>query len=188
MITDLEHRVFEQVGVVKAIYRYPVKSMGGERLGSAALRSSGIDGDRQYAFRRQNDASRFPWFTGRDLPPLVTYSARLLDTDNPRQAAARVSGPDGEWTIDDVELRYRLSDASGEPLQLLRVERGAFDNLPVSVLSTATLGMIEARHGRRLDERRFRANIVIESTVGGDAGRETNWVGGILTLGDRPHA
>ena len=36
------------IGRVTAIYRYPVKSMGGESLRSATLRWQGIDGDRQY--------------------------------------------------------------------------------------------------------------------------------------------
>jgi uncharacterized protein YcbX len=36
-----------EIGQVEAIFRYPVKSMAGERLESAALGWHGIEGDRR---------------------------------------------------------------------------------------------------------------------------------------------
>lgn len=177
----------EQVGVVKAIYRYPVKSMGGESLSAANLRWSGVDGDRQYAFYRATNTSRFPWFTGRTLPALVTYSARYLDVEDPRHSAVSVCGPEGEWSVDDPDLRDRLSRAAGQEIRLIQVGRGTFDSMPISVLSTATLDMVEAKCAREVDGRRFRANILVE-TKSGPAGRETNWVGRTLVFGDRPDA
>src|SRR5437660_1616921 len=126
----------EQIGVVKAIYRYPVKSMGGESLPAATLRWPGIDGDRQYAFYRAANASRFPWFTGREQSELVTYSARYLEVDNPRRSAVRVSAADREWDVADPELCDHLARAAGEEIRLLQVGRGTFDSMPVSVLST----------------------------------------------------
>ena len=44
-----------EVGQVEAIFRYPVKSIGGERLEVANLGWHGLDGDRQLAFRRVNE-------------------------------------------------------------------------------------------------------------------------------------
>jgi uncharacterized protein YcbX len=40
------------IGHVEAIYRYPVKSMRGERLESATFGWHGLEGDRRLAFRR----------------------------------------------------------------------------------------------------------------------------------------
>jgi len=40
-----------EIGHVEAIFRYPVKSMGGERLEVAKLGWHGLDGDRRLAFR-----------------------------------------------------------------------------------------------------------------------------------------
>ena len=41
-----------EIGQIEAIYRYPVKSMRGERVDAATLGWHGIDGDRRLAFRR----------------------------------------------------------------------------------------------------------------------------------------
>jgi len=49
-----------EIGQVEAIFRYPVKSMGGERLDVANLGWHGLDGDRRLAFRRIDDRSGFP--------------------------------------------------------------------------------------------------------------------------------
>ena len=46
-----------EIGHVEAIFRYPVKSMGGERLEAAKLGWHGLDGDRRLAFRRIDDRS-----------------------------------------------------------------------------------------------------------------------------------
>ncbi|HSD10444.1 MAG TPA: MOSC N-terminal beta barrel domain-containing protein, partial [Candidatus Binatia bacterium] len=40
-----------QIGVVKDLFRYPVKSMLGERLTEVDIGESGVIGDRAYALR-----------------------------------------------------------------------------------------------------------------------------------------
>lgn len=177
----------DPVGIVKAIYRYPVKSMGGESLRSANLRWPGIDGDRQYAFYRAANSSRFPWLTGRELSDMVTYSARYLEPDNPRHSAVHVTVDERDYQVADPELRERLSHAAGEEIRLLQVGRGTFDSMPVSVLSTATLALIEARCDRPIDARRFRANVLVEPPDRQPA-RETDWTGGTLIFGSGPEA
>ena len=54
-----------EIGHVEAIFRYPVKSMGGERLEVAKLGWHGLEGDRRLAFRRIDDRSGFPWLIGK---------------------------------------------------------------------------------------------------------------------------
>ena len=49
-----------EIGHVEAIFRYPVKSMGGERLEVANLGWHGLEGDRRLAFRRIDDRSGLP--------------------------------------------------------------------------------------------------------------------------------
>ena len=44
----------QQVGVVKALFRYPVKSMLGEQLSAFEIGATGVIGDRAYALREPN--------------------------------------------------------------------------------------------------------------------------------------
>src|SRR5579864_7171581 len=63
-----------EIGHVEAIYRYPVKSMGGEGLEAANLGWHGLDGDRRLAFRRIDDRSGFPWLSASKLPDLLLFA------------------------------------------------------------------------------------------------------------------
>jgi len=174
----------EQVGTVKAIYRYPVKSMAGESLRSATVGASGLAGDRRYVIHRLSDQVQFPVLTARELSALVTWRAHYRDASD-LQHPVRISSPEGDWDITDPALGEHLTRAAQEEVAMAGVDVGLFDTMPVSVLSTATVAMVEAKVGRPIDERRFRANIVVESTASGESGRETNWLGGTLVFGQR---
>jgi uncharacterized protein len=63
-----------EIGQVETIFRYPVKSMGGEQLEAASLGWHGIDGDRRLAFRRIADSSGMPWLTASKLPEMVLFT------------------------------------------------------------------------------------------------------------------
>ncbi len=176
------------VGEVAEIWRFPVKSMQGERLDTATLHWTGLTGDRQFAFVRSADRSRFPWLTGRVLPELLLYRAVYADPADPRDSPAVVTTPEGDpFDIWDASLADGLSRAAGETVHAMRIGRGAFDQHPVSVVTTATLRRVSDRFGMPVDPRRFRINIVVETTP--DAPPETGWTGGTLTFGggsDRP--
>jgi uncharacterized protein YcbX len=177
-----------ELGTIAAINRYPVKSMAGERLESASLRWTGVDGDRQYAFVRTGETGRFPWLTGREVPEMVTWRARYADPADPRRSPLHVDTGDGfSGPIGDRALLERLTSAAGEEVRLLQIGRGAHDSMPVSVIATATAELLAERTGTSLDLRRFRANIVI-ATPPGEAWRETRWTGGTLVFGDGPNA
>ena len=66
-----------EIGRVEAIFRYPVKSMAGERLEVANLGWHGLDGDRRLAFRRIDDRSGMPWLTASKLPDLLLTHAAI---------------------------------------------------------------------------------------------------------------
>src|SRR6202043_3576376 len=70
-----------EIGHVEAIFRYPVKSMGGERLEAAKLGWHGLDGDRRLAFRRVDDRSGFPWLTASKLPDLLLFAPQCREHD-----------------------------------------------------------------------------------------------------------
>ncbi len=171
------------IGTIRAINRYPVKSMAGESLAAATLRWPGIDGDRQYAFYRADNTSRFPWLTGRDVPGLIVHAARYLDPADPRRSPVRVTAPDGrEHDVGEPALRAALGEAAGEEVRLLQVGRGTFDSMPVSVITTATALRLAQRGATAGDLRRYRPNIVLDVASGLDAD-ETDWIGAALVFG-----
>ncbi len=174
-------------GTVAEIWRYPVKSMRGERIDRAEFRWTGIAGDRQFAFLRADDRSRFPWLTGRVLPELVLYRACFDDPEDPRNSPVSVIAPDGQsFGFWDPALAQGLGDIAGEPALPMRLGRGAFDQHPVSVVTTATLRRLSSIAGSYIDPRRFRINIVIEETE--TAPPENDWVGRTLGFGHEAKA
>jgi uncharacterized protein YcbX len=149
--------------IVAELWRYPVKSMAGERLLQVELLPDGIRGDRQV---QAYDASG-RMVTARTHPGLLGHRAAL--------------GPDGEPCVDGrrwdaPEVGRLVEAAAGAGVRLARGGADArFDVLPLLV---ATDGAIQA-FGH--DGRRLRPNLVIGG-VEGLAERE--WEGRRLRAGD----
>lgn len=80
--------------------------------------------------------------------------------------------------LNDPALAARLGEEVGRPVGLLQLGRGAYDAMPVSVITTASLAELERVHGTPLDRRRFRINIVVASERS-----ERAWRGRRLILG-----
>lgn len=171
-----------QLGVVTGINRYPVKSMHAEPLDQAELRWTGLTGDRQYAFVRSHNRSRFPWLTGREVSDLVLHRPRFPDPTNIPAQPPVVTTPDGaEFALSDPALAERLSAAAGEPVHMMHLGKGCQDAMPVSVVATETLRQLEAGFGGSLGLARFRINVIVDAAP--EHGRETDWCGGTLRFG-----
>lgn len=156
------------------LWRYPVKSLQGERLTEAAIDALGITGDRGWAlFDRDSGLG----LTARRVPELLFGSARLRD-----DGEVEVVLPDGTVTRDgDVlsgwlgrRVELRAATEQGDvaptyetpadeevptPTEWLQWEgaTGPFHDSPrirLSLVSTGTLGT--------WDRRRFRANVVLD--------------------------
>jgi uncharacterized protein YcbX len=81
-----------QVGVVKDLFRYPVKSMQGERLSTVDIGAHGVIGDRAYALREANGRI----VTAKKWPYLLECSARYDAPPTPGALAPlRITLPDG---------------------------------------------------------------------------------------------
>lgn len=145
------------------IWRYPVKSMGGERLEQADLGEEGIPGDRIVQVR---DA-RGDVVTSRSRPGLLLHHATV--------------GPDGEPRVDgrawdDALVGVDVQKAAGAGTFLVRddaLER--FDVLPLLVATDGAIASLG------YDRRRFRPNLLVAG-VPGLAERE--WEGQHLYVGD----
>src|SRR6202162_2941511 len=85
-----------EIGHVEAIFRYPVKSMGGERLEEANLGWHGLYGDRRLAFRRMADRSGMPWLTASKLPDLLLFAPHRREDGANGDLPTHIRTPDGQ--------------------------------------------------------------------------------------------
>lgn len=168
------------IGTIQQIWRYPVKSMAGERLDAADVDWHGVAGDRRWAFVRPGlERSGFPWLTIREHPRMREYVPVLADPAHPDRTGTVVRTPTGaELDVADPALAAEL----GEGVRVIRQNVGVFDSQPVSLLTTQSIASLSALTGRALDVQRFRPNVLVEAT-GGEAFAEDAWVGATLRIG-----
>lgn len=171
------------------LWRYPVKSMQGERLEAATIGPRGIVGDRGWAVV---DVETGLGLTGRRAPELLFASATLVGDD------VRITLPDGtvaddaalsEWLGRSVRLT-RATDTTSGTFEIGLAEDDDADRDPSVPWvqwegpagtfhdSTRTqVSILGADTARGWDLRRFRANVVIAGTG------EDDWVGQELRAG-----
>jgi len=169
-----------QEGIVSGLWRFPVKSMAGEPLARADVSWAGLAGDRRWAFvRPDSQASGFPWHTIREFPQMSSYVALLSDPARPDRSRVLVRTPGGDrYDVTDPRLAAEL----GPGVRVMRLDRGAFDALPVSVISDSTVSALCALADLPRNELRFRPNIVV--TLGSGAPfEEDEWVGAVVRIG-----
>jgi hypothetical protein len=109
-----------QIGVVQDLFRYPVKSMRGERLSAVDIGMHGIIGDRAYALRETNGrvvtakkwANMLEFSAGYDAPPVPGALAPL-----------RITLPDGRtMQAQATDASTILSAVLGRPVVLDRAQ------------------------------------------------------------------
>jgi MOSC domain-containing protein len=176
-----------EVGSVEAIFRYPVKSMGGERLEVANLGWHGLEGDRRLAFRRIEDRSGFPWLSASKLPDLVRFAPCRRD-GTAEEIPTHVRTPDGEeMTVFGEELAAEVGRRYGAPVQMMQLKHGIFDEASISVIAMDTVCEISRLAGQSPDVRRFRPNVVVRLLRAAPF-QEDEWVGGLLSFGEEDDA
>lgn len=170
-----------EVGRVVQLWRYPVKSMAGEPLGTSELSWHGLAGDRRWAFIQDGkQRSGFPWLTMRERPDMGQYRPRFAGPDEPDRSATIVRTPAGrDLEVADPALAAEL----GPAVRVIKQDRGVFDTFPLSLITTQTMAALGARVGADLDVRRFRPNLVVTATGGADF-PEDAWVGRVLCIGE----
>jgi uncharacterized protein YcbX len=169
-----------QVGRVSELWRYPVKSMGGERLDEAFVSWHGVEGDRRWAFVRENLVrSSFPWLTIRERPEMWHYEPSFVDPDRPDGSRTLVRTPSGQ-ELDVVDPS--LAEELGFGARVIKQNRGVFDEMPLSLLTTQSIAALERTVGTSLVPHRFRPNLLVEPDDGPFA--EDGWIGSVLRIGE----
>lgn len=194
----------EVVGSVGALWRFPVKSMQGERLDRVEVVTGGMVGDRVAAL--VSDVGHL--LSAKTVPELLWASARTEP-----DGAVIVTLPDGtQVPIDDPTAAEAFSAWLGRPVSVARtgalpattltyemtfdppddtaelfaldVPDGRLHDLAdLHLLTSASLAAMAARApGSDWDVRRFRPGVLLD--VDGDTFAEDGWVGATLTVGD----
>ncbi|MEO8395210.1 MAG: MOSC N-terminal beta barrel domain-containing protein [Chloroflexota bacterium] len=178
----------QAIGVIQALYRYPIKSMAGEPLDTADLGWHGLEGDRRFAFRRVQDQSGFPWLTASRLPELILYKPAPRQLSAQDSAPTHVHTPDGSLlALDSEALCQEIVRRFGAQVQLTRLKHGIFDEAPLSLITEATIEKIADEAGVSADVRRFRPNVFIH-TYSGEAFSEDQWVGKAIVFGSQENS
>ncbi|MGA7869588.1 MAG: MOSC N-terminal beta barrel domain-containing protein [Candidatus Binatus sp.] len=222
------------IGTVKEIWRYPVKSMAGERLQRANLGALGIYGDRGWAIR---DEKAGEIRNARKLPRLLHCTAVYLREPSGNEVPpAQITTPNGTtFRSDSAEANARLSELLGRPVSIWPIQppterdflrRAApdnpdmmaemrevfgrleneplpdfstlppqileftspfgtfFDAFPFHLLTTASLNALASRNpAADFDSRRFRPNVVVETSNGIEGLVEAEWSGRTIRIG-----
>lgn len=176
------------------LWRYPVKSFLGERLDEASFGPNGVEGDRGFAVR---DTATGLVLSAKKVSILLAARARMAD------GTVTLTLPDGsEFAVSDSAAQKRLSEWLGRDVSLERAPGGGgrpqiegengvfrgraggfFDSSAVHIVTTSTLRRFTEWHPDGLfDARRFRPNIVLETT--GEGFLEEGWLGDTLRVGE----
>lgn len=148
---------------IAELWRYPVKSLAGERLETAEVTSNGVVGDRIVHVRGEGDRV----ITARTYPRLLGLRGTLGENGEPLVDGRPWTAPEvGEAVLRAVGNGARLARYEGP-------ER--FDVLPLSVLTDGAIASLG------VDRRRLRPNILIEGVEGLS---ERDWPGRQLRVGD----
>ena len=109
------------VGQVAQLWRYPVKSLGGEQIEQADIGPRGVLGDRLWAVR---DLEREVTASARRIPVLLTATARYVgpvpsDAGPGNAPEVEITFPDGTvLSSSDDEVHTKLSELVGRDVRL----------------------------------------------------------------------
>lgn len=163
------------------LWRYPVKSMLGERCKALRVEMRGAQGDRLFAIRDAQGKLGSGKHTRRfrKIDGLFGFHATLRDE------IPQIRFPDGtELSGDAPSIHQALSDALALPVTLARgAEVPHFDSAPIHLVTTGSLAWLRAALSEAgIDARRFRPNLVVE--VPGSEPIEQSWMGKRLRIGE----
>ena len=149
-----------RLGQIAELWRYPVKSMGGERTADLEVLPDGIAHDRRYAFRSSGAPVGKPRLTSRERAAMLRYTARAAGD------RVEVLTPEGSFFPADApalltHLQQHLPQGHHITLEHEPEASPYTDVRPIAVVSTQTLATLRRTLGRDVDPRRFRANLVL---------------------------
>ncbi len=173
------------VGQVIELWRYPLKSMQGQKVESCDVGANGLWGDRGWALRYADGRKNV---SAKQVAGLMLceakYTAEPSESINP---PVEIRLPDGKTILSDSgEAAAAFSDLAGAPMILDATPGAHFDAFPIHLLTTASLETLSRlKPDSKFDVRRLRPNIVVKATGEVQEGFvELGWCGSDMRIGE----
>ncbi len=202
----------KEIGKVESIFRYPIKSIGGERLFNSKIDKNGVEGDRIYAFKDCETGFIVSCKHPRKWKEIIQLSATLnqdnsvivRDLKNEELSSKdEIESKIYELTSRTVELisvrdnlgrQIREADRSNieklgtkinqEPLSIASKENHFFDFAPLHIITTASLNHIGTFYKEGdFKAERFRPNLIIKTSETNNF-LENEWIGKEVKIGN----
>jgi uncharacterized protein len=172
-------------GTLTELWRYPVKSMRGERVDALQVDDRGAAGDRTHAVWREHKGEPV-WLTAREAPRLLAWTARYTE---PGATLSPTGPPEPDLTAPDGSTHGwgngtadALAQDLGRPVTLKRDTAGQQDlGRSLLVTTVQSHAALERELGRPVDARRWRTNLHLD-LPDTDAWAELTWEGGRIEL------
>jgi uncharacterized protein YcbX len=175
------------------IWRHPIKVIGRERLVSADLAAAApLPGDRAWAVLHEGGEDTDAWQPRRNFlqaasgPSLMAVQAAAdgdaLTLTHPERPAITLRLPQEEARLLDWIRPLWPADRPAPRRLVAAPAQGMADNGTgsMSLLNRASLAALSEAHGRSLDMRRFRGNLILD---GAEPWAEWDWLGRHLRIG-----
>ena len=200
-----------QIGTIESIFRYPIKSLGGEKLSDAIIDENGVEGDRTFAFKDCESgfivSCKHPikWEKIIELSATLNQGNSVVVKDIDNEVITEkeeIESKIRELTSRKVELisvkdnlgkQYRESDRSNidevgttikqEPLSIVGNKNYFFDFAPLHIITTSSLNHISTFYNKGdFNVQRFRPNLLIKTT-NLNKFEENEWIGKKIRIG-----
>lgn len=173
----------EHVGVVSELWRYPVKSMRGQRQDSVRVEERGVVGDRLYAVRDRDGKLA----SGKSTRRFRRFEGMLGFQAGDEDGVLTITLPEGrQIRADDDGVHRELQQELSNPDVTLAREQPVshFDASPLHILTDASLARLAAAlPGAGIDVRRFRPNLLVRTDREPEF-LEDDWIGRTAHIGD----
>jgi uncharacterized protein len=119
----------EPVGTIRALWRFPVKSMLGEELDTVDLSEGGVVGDRAYAIRDRETGKVASAKHPKLWPNLLECRAAFVEPPRPGEELppAQIELADGRSVMSDAgDVETVLSDFFGRDVELARAAQNGY--------------------------------------------------------------
>ena len=146
------------LGHIAQLWRYPIKSMQGERCETLCVGPHGIDGDRRFAFESADAPVGKPLL--RSIERSTMLLSQAVHTDAGRVVVRVPSGALLGHEAADLPRQLGLKADASSGLRLLARDRPFTDVRPIALHASATERRLAEELGG-FDARRLRSNIVL---------------------------